>query len=507
MSEKCCESDSGLSIAYNGNFLDCVPAVRSPVRGYVLTRSGELIYRENRREEWSEPTTPSVYLFYDNPTHITFLVDTCKTKICKVNPCGRILDCTDNIIYEIKNNQWSAICDLHSKSTRTLVRCSQIPLGSSTFTLELLGTNSQLLPDSELTADQVHIISNEATITGLSLTPGSCTVLVYSTCICNEYVIVIHLLLVGINTARLSEQFGVLNGLISTPVGEAITPAGPTTIGAGGGVGAGGLLTPIALSLGVTTALGVLTAATIPTTGAAPAATPIIAANVYAVNFPFPPNFNSGWLVGPLGNNFSPRVAGDHELDVTISYEGPAAILNAIVIGPGALPAGTTAVDAVDVAVPIVGLGLVTAVPIPRTLVPRFVLLRNNVVVAQGPLPAQRLDAAIVTIPGAGTFTVPGNPVDILESGQVTINVGLGLKVNDIFRIALVDQPASPITVTLPDLAFVLPLPPGVVGPITLTLPATTVASLALVRPTVTNAIIIDPIGTTFVAKLLGPSA
>lgn len=453
-----CKLGSDLVISYNGSLLECIPNTRSSLVGTVLTRTGQLVSRTSRRASWEPLSTPSVYLFYDNDTNGTFLVDTCRCKIKEINPCGRILDCTDRVIYEIKCGNWVPICDLSDRQHRTIVLCNSVGATATTATFDFPGVNPVIDAISEIFADQVVFLGNTATVTFRATGPGSlpiggCAVLAFTVCVDHELVTVFKIFIRQATTsARFSAQGGQI-GAITAPIATPIT----TTV-------LPGVLDPLAGLLAPTLAFG-STARAFPVAGWF---------EIY--DRPAPGSFDPATGIATI---ISP---GDYLINSQLSYTSPAPIPNF-----AAIIAGTTAP---------------TATIVLRTAVPYFALLRNGAIVDIAPVTANLLPATLaalglpattvglteaqalailtalgITVPvgstallvlGAVITAVSALPTgstfyDLNEIGEAVLTIGLTLNVGDRLQIVFVD-PLAVFTGT-PGTGIALPTLPAVPAP------------------------------------------
>ena len=212
---------SGLAISYNGQFLQDCPKERSSAVGTILTRKGQVHVRDSEDECWDNVITPTTFYFYDNQWEVTFLVDGHKKSITEVKPEGKILDCTDRVIYEIRDSTWCAVCDLSDKAVRTIVKCTHLNACEERF--DVLGNNPVLLPElSEISAEDVNLANGS--LNPAVIEPGHCAVLIYKTCLCDEKVIVAHIFIRDAETIRFSASCGQFAPLVSVPVTPIAVP-------------------------------------------------------------------------------------------------------------------------------------------------------------------------------------------------------------------------------------------------------------------------------------------
>jgi len=415
-----CHLGSDLVISYNGSLLECIPVNRCSLVGTILTRNGQLISRNNRRDNWQNLLTPSVYLFYDNDTNVTFLVDTCKCKIKEIEPCGRILDCTDRIIYEIKCGDWVPICDLSNRQQRTIVLCNSVGATATTALFEFPGSNPVVDCFSEVLASNVTFLGNSATVTFPltgpgSLAAGGCTTLIFTVCIDHETVTIVKIFIrqTGAALQRFSAQAGTFGTRAAVGV---LIPTLPTIVTPG------------------------------PAPTALPAFPPITEAAVAPINL---------WAIerydrpadsfNPATGIFTAPVAGDYEIDAVLTYN--ATLLRTLVNGADNLtPFG------------------------PHAFLPRFVLVRNRTatapgeIIADAPIDAQvepittSVTAIVTAVPPSlaitttETVAVPcGTPVstaaaplatqfNLAEQGQAVISTGITLAAGDTLQILYIDD-------------------------------------------------------------------
>lgn len=433
-----CKLASDLIISFSGRFVDCVPNLRSGITGVILTRKGELLSRTSRCGHWQELQFPSVHLFFDCGTENTFLVDHCKHIIKQVEPCGRILDCTDRIIYEIKDCKWVPICNLADKVSRTIVRCSTISATATSVVLDTIGNFVEVLEFSEIPVDLVSVADGQITVSlpNGTIAPGGCAVLLYRTCFCGEELIVAHLIIRSPTPAPIVARFSAQAGTIAaTPL---LIPGGALPI-----------VDPILAFLPPAASLAPIVV-TDPLTGA----TNISPVTTWVERYDVPSGFD------PITGIWTVPVTGDYQVNAVLTYDSPVAF-----------PLFAT-------------VGVPPTAVIPRTEVPRFVLIRTRAgapfgapgeIVADAPVTADRLagfDTGIVI----GGVTVIIDTLDLAEVGQASINIGLRLAAGDTLRIFFVND-TNALLSTLPV--------PGIFGP----------------------GYILDPLGTTFNAHFLGPAS
>ena len=253
------KESKGLFIGYNGVFLADSSKEKYEKSGVVLTRGGRVFVRDSKKDHWDDVATSSIFLFRDNETESTYLVDKNKKSIAKANLCGRVLDCTDRVVYEIDDCKWSPVCDLSAKTTRTIVRCSHLSACQSTgpisvrqvsakllnrivkkggcdpcepievdslpgreltIPFEVLGCDARILCEfSEIDSDLVDLCNGFLSVDAVA--PGECAVLVYQTCLCDETVIVAQLFIREGIAPRFSAkcgQFVPADAPVATPV-------------------------------------------------------------------------------------------------------------------------------------------------------------------------------------------------------------------------------------------------------------------------------------------------
>lgn len=167
-----CQLGSKFTICFAGSLVDCVPNIRSRTTGTILTRKCEIVSRCKSADRWETVTTPSMYLFYDNDTEKSFMIDSGKCSMKKVRPCGKILDCTNKIIYEVRHDEWHIICDLNQKN-HTVTSINSIAANENTFSFEFFGSDPTINEFSEITSDEVSFNGTSATIKFNSAGQGS----------------------------------------------------------------------------------------------------------------------------------------------------------------------------------------------------------------------------------------------------------------------------------------------------------------------------------------------
>lgn len=435
-----CKLGSDLVISYNGSLLECIPSTRSSFIGTVLTRTGELISRSSRCDKWESLSSPSVYLFYDNDTDTTFLVDTCIRKIKEIEPSGRILNCTDQIIYEIKDGEWVPVCDLSSHQQKTIVLVNTVSATDTSATFTFPGDFQEVDPFSEISATNIRRLGNNITVIfptfgSGSLPSGGATVLIFTVCIDGELVTIIKIF---IRQAASPQRTGARGGtyLVSTtglPI-EAAAAAGVATL-------------PGIQTVPVTT----LPINAIPAANAPPAnptvlgfvapgvggLAPLTGADVAAI-------VNWQELVDAPGNGFDPAtgtitalVTGDYQITAELQYLR-------------VFPLAT------------------------RNFVPYYVLVRSN----SSGVPIEVLERAFVN---ANLFTaplpVPGSrpTFDLLEVGQASFDIIVRLNTGDRVRLFYIDPLLGTIPPNSPSPGF----------------------------PQGTGGYVLDPLGTTFNSELL----
>lgn len=217
LSSSFCKLTSELTISYNGLFLEHSKKHRD-LSGYILSRDGVVSNRKSIHSEWSVVTTPEVFLFYDNDSYITYLVNRCDKVIEQIFPHGRILDCTDRVIYEIKDDAWCPVCDLSEKDFKLVIRCTYLKSSEGLSKKEVVLTPSikyvkgKFVTETETCFIRFDVVGNDAvvdselseinkcdvdlcsgSINGNIIEYGQCKVLVYRTVLCNEKTLVFHL--------------------------------------------------------------------------------------------------------------------------------------------------------------------------------------------------------------------------------------------------------------------------------------------------------------------------
>lgn len=448
-----------LAFSYNGILVDCKPSQQSSIIGTVLTRHGHLISRDSRDSNWENICTPSIYLFYDNETCITYAVNTCERSIHKVKPCGRILDCTDRVIYEIKDDEWCPICNLKNKKQRFIVLCNSVPANATEVTFEFSGSNPKVDPFSEIPADRVTFSDGHATVTfdETNLPPEGCSVLLFHVKLCCESTTIAKIFIRA-----------------SAPPVITITPR----YSAIGGSSAENPIQnfPITIASGFPLLDIVLPSPNV--------AIPIINW-IELYDRPSPGSFN------PSIGTYTIITPGDYDIEAVFSYK----FSN---IEPVALPTQVSTTIENDT---LTRLAIVTAVP--RTRVPYFALIRTrgntNAIVAVAPVEANRRNLLPIDfeylLPQDSTAQIEISPqlnniqaFDIIEVANVSINIGLPLFAGDILRLVFIldSEPDTLLQVIGLDSEFN---------------PVTEITSLPFGQ--VPNMI---GLGTTFNGELLGPS-
>jgi len=469
-----CQLGSELIISYNGSLIECIPSIRSSLVGTILTRTGQLVSRTTRGDNWENVSSPFVYLFYDNDSNATFLVDTCKCKIKEIDPHGRILDCTDRIIYEIQCGKWVPVCDLSNNQQRTIFLANSVPATATTASFEFPGVNPIVDPFSEVLAANVVFLGNTATVTFPATGPGSLpaggsTVLVFTTCVDCELVTIVKFFtrLAAVTTAtRFSAQAGQI-GVATAPIATAIT----ATPFPGVADPLGGLLAPTLLI------------------GSGARAFPV-ATWFEIYDLPAPGIFDPATGIATITTG----AAGNYLVTAQLSYTSPAPIPNAAVTVVGTTPTAITLRTAVPYfalvrSTGVVGGGVIVDVaPVTAQLVSAATLPVLDATAATATLflatlgiplpagadPATFAAAVAALIPAGATF------YDVNEIGEAVFTIGLTLNANDRLQIVFVD----PLAVT------------ATAGPALPTLPAVPVVATA-------PGYRLIPLGTTFNATRL----
>lgn len=256
----------GLSIGYNGIFLANSSKEKCSEIGVVLTRGGKVFVRDSKHDSWDDVETPLVFFFRDNKSETSYLVDKNKKSISEANPHGRVLDCTDQMIYEVVHHEWKPICDFSTKVTRTVVRCSHLPAVQVTgpvssrqvsacllnnileegkcepitvsslpgceltVPIDVLGCDAVVLCEfSEIDADMVDLCNGFMSADAVA--PGECAVLIYEACVCGEKVIVAHIFIREAVVPRFSVKCGQfvppeapVPAAVATPVPDPLCP-------------------------------------------------------------------------------------------------------------------------------------------------------------------------------------------------------------------------------------------------------------------------------------------
>lgn len=254
---------SGLSIGYNGSFLSKSDKEKCHKSGVVLTRGGRVYTRDRKQDPWDRVETPRQFFFRDHKSETTYLVDKDRKSIEESDAQGRVLDCTDRIIYEMSPSGWQPVCDLSTQASRTIVRCHHLAAASTAGSIssrqvdcrllnqilkqgncaavslpgydlnipfEVLGCNAKVLDDiseipSQLVDLQHGFLSEEA------VAPGSCAVLTYETCWCDETVMVAQLFIREAFRPRFSAKCGQfvppgapVAAVVATPLPDPLCP-------------------------------------------------------------------------------------------------------------------------------------------------------------------------------------------------------------------------------------------------------------------------------------------
>lgn len=393
--------ESCLSIAYNGILCDEIPHRKSRHHGAVLTRGGQVYYRKSCDRCWECIQTPAVFYFYDKHRCATYKVDKCI--ITEAEPQGRILDCVDRTIYEIKHGKWVQVCRLSSKRRKTLVKTTVLPLDATSYTFRYLGCDPCVDRFSEIPCAFVRFADGIATVNyNFTLVPvGESIALIYHTKLDCEKVTVIRLF-VRLDTGATTIRFSANGGTLA---------ARPST-------------------------------ATV--TGTVPA--PLVqAGNSYDI---------TGWtsiydrpgsaLDAALGT-FTVKTPGDYEFTVDISYNYGGRVRSVWMTD------GTVTVGFPGEFVTVTSI-------VTRTTVPYFALLKNNTIVAVAPVVAQRryptqedfadLDNNTLTAYYVDLNTLQSlqdrlpirttEVIDIAEVGKVSINAAVPANAGDVFRVVYV---------------------------------------------------------------------
>jgi hypothetical protein len=183
-----CKLGSELVISYTGTIEECIPEKKSSVVGTILTRFGELVSRDSPCDEWVTILTPSVYLFFDIVTNHVFLVNTCRKKIEEIKYTGRTLNCSDRIIYEVKCNKRTSVCNLANKQYKTIVLCQSVPENATSVCFQFPGSDPVVSCFSQISPCDVVFQCNTAIVRFPLCGPGSiysneCVVLLFDVCI------------------------------------------------------------------------------------------------------------------------------------------------------------------------------------------------------------------------------------------------------------------------------------------------------------------------------------
>ena len=217
-----CQAFGELAISYNGHLVDCVPKEHSCSIGTILTIDGKIYTREECGDPWELILSPAVFFFYDNKTNFTYQVDSCKKSIQDIEPHGRILDCTDKKIYEIKDNQWCPVCDLNAEEQccpESLVFVQSVSSCATGINFSVQGTCPEVISEfSQIQASNVNFITGT-----VALPASGSPVLYYSTNICGKNTNVAQIFIREPDTPRMS-GIKCLNSLLPGFVSSDITP-------------------------------------------------------------------------------------------------------------------------------------------------------------------------------------------------------------------------------------------------------------------------------------------
>jgi hypothetical protein len=121
-------SKSELAISYNGKFVRYSRKKLShdlPLGKTFLTHDGCVYKHEN--DDWDQLVTPEEFLFYDSEECVTYLVNRCTKKIESIIPSGKIIDFTDQVLYEIQEDGWCPIYDFSKKDeVQPVIHCTHL---------------------------------------------------------------------------------------------------------------------------------------------------------------------------------------------------------------------------------------------------------------------------------------------------------------------------------------------------------------------------------------------
>jgi hypothetical protein len=434
-----CKLGPDLVISYNGCLVESIPKVKSRIIGTILTRHGELISRNSKCDKWQYISSPSIYLFFDNDTCILYKVDTCECKIQPSDFIGRILDCTDRIIYEVAcGNKRTPVCDLGDRQNETVILCNSVPIGETTVCFKFPGENPVISCFSEISACDVLFECNTALVTFPlcghgSLPPSGCAVLLFTVCCDGENITIAKIFTREPASAiRFSAQSGTISDTaIITPI---------TTF-------LGSCLVSPSLALGsLARAFPIITWSEIydkptstffnPVTGVVN----VIKSADYEINAqfsycsPFIPNFIP--VINVVGETLTVNIV----LRTAVPYF--ALLRNGTIVNVAPVTANLIPATPISLGLPVTSAGLT------NQQILTILLGLNIIFLPIGFSATQILDAILSAI-----YALPPETrtYDLQEVGESTLNIDLSLNTTDILQTIFVD----PLAVTIgPDLGM-----------------------------------------------------
>ena len=199
-----CHLHGEMAFSFNGHFVK-KEKDDGDRTGVVLTKNGKVFVRDNINSHWEPIKTPAVFLFYDNKHGVSYKVDTCEKSIERIEPHGRIIDCTDLVIYEIKDRQWFPIFNMaDSRSVETLVFSETVSACATGVNFQVVGTNPSVLTFSQIPASAVDFATGS--IDPAAVLPGSSMVLLYTSFVCGKCTIIAQIIIRGETQVRVSAQ-------------------------------------------------------------------------------------------------------------------------------------------------------------------------------------------------------------------------------------------------------------------------------------------------------------
>jgi len=204
----------GLAILYNGRYVRNALKESSSIKGVILTDNGELYARDLKSEQWDHIRTPKTFYFYDIHSKLIYVVSGQSIKPTELHE-GRFLDCTDQAIYDIIDNEWCPIYDLGNRKTTEIVR-AQTVIGDE---FEVRGNPIQVVPElSQINPFEVDL--ERGFIQGNSLAPGESKTLVYTTELENKKTTVIEVL----TRPKIKPRFSAVAGNLEITINDIPTP-------------------------------------------------------------------------------------------------------------------------------------------------------------------------------------------------------------------------------------------------------------------------------------------